>query len=256
MSRWLSTPSLDVEKRREQMRGVESQIHDAFTLFEAYPISRIQPGGSCQVAKHGIRCPREITILHPLKSAVTLASTLGKKAMSNGIRIGLLSDTHIMSEELPHQLEQVFRGVDLILHAGDIIYPRVLDKLEGIAPVLAARGDEDSDRLSDQRVREDHFLTFDGLSLWLRHRLPWGVLRDIAYGQEAEAIERIMQECPGTPDIVVFGDTHRANVQRLQGVLFINPGSPTLPGYESKLGTVALLTIASGEAAAHLVQLE
>ena len=65
-----------------------------------------------------------------------------------------------------------------------------------------------------------------------------------------------MQECPGTPDIVVFGDTHRANVQRLQGVLFINPGSPTLPSYESRLGTVALLTIASGEAAAHLVQLE
>jgi len=187
---------------------------------------------------------------------MTLPPSLANRAPTGEIRIGLLSDTHIMAEELPHQLEQVFSGVDLILHAGDILYPRVLDELEGIAPVLAARGDEDSDRLSDPRITENHLLALGGLSLWLIHRLPWGVLRDLAYGDEAEAIERIARECPVRPDIVVYGDTHRAEIRKTHGVLFVNPGSPTLPGYRIEMGTVALLTIASGEAEAHLVQLE
>jgi len=175
--------------------------------------------------------------------------------MTEEIRIGLLSDTHITREELPQQLVRVFHGVDLILHAGDIIYPRVLDELEGIAPVLAAKGDEDSEKLSDLRIKESHFLTLGGLSLWLIHMLPWGVLRDLTYGDETKAIERIVRECPGRPDIVVYGDTHRAEIGRPQGVLFVNPGTASLPSYRSKAGSVALLTIASGEVEAHLVHL-
>ncbi|NQT48463.1 MAG: metallophosphoesterase family protein, partial [Chloroflexi bacterium] len=92
---------------------------------------------------------------------MTLPPSLANRAPTGEIRIGLLSDTHIMAEELPHQLEQVFSGVDLILHAGDILYPRVLDELEGIAPVLAARGDEDSDRLSDARITQNHHMALE-----------------------------------------------------------------------------------------------
>lgn len=187
---------------------------------------------------------------------MTLPPSLANIASTGQIRIGLLSDTHIMGHELPRQLEQVFRGVALILHAGDIVYPRVLDELERMGPVLAAKGDEDPENLSDPRVRDSHFLTLGGLSLWLIHILPWGVLRDLTNGDEAEAISRVMRECPGRPDIVVYGDTHRADIQRAQGILFVNPGSPTLPRYGLNVGTVALLTIASGEAEAHLVQLQ
>ncbi len=48
--------------------------------------------------------------------------------------IGLLSDTHIpeAEKELPPELMEAFRGVDLILHAGDIYIPSVLDNLEYI----------------------------------------------------------------------------------------------------------------------------
>jgi len=187
---------------------------------------------------------------------VALPSELSSRRLAEGIRIGLLSDTHICNEELPLQFEQVFADVDLILHAGDIIYPRVLDELEHMAPVLAARGDEDSDGLADNRIKESHFLKLGGLSLWLVHMLPWGTLRDLANGDEAEAIGRILAECPGRPDIVVYGDTHRAEIGRAQGVLLVNPGTASLPILRSKRGTVAFLTIASGEAEAHLVQLE
>jgi putative phosphoesterase len=63
------------------------------------------------------------------------------------MRIGLLSDTHIpdVAEKLPDELMEVFQGVDLILHAGDLYTPSVLDDLERIAPVLAALGDDDHD---------------------------------------------------------------------------------------------------------------
>ena len=66
------------------------------------------------------------------------------------MRIGLISDTHIPhdAKAIPPQVKEVFRGVDLILHAGDIYLSSVLDELEEIAPVLAARGDDDSPSLN------------------------------------------------------------------------------------------------------------
>ena len=70
------------------------------------------------------------------------------------MRIGLVADTHIpgAAAELPEQVAQAFRGVDLILHGGDIYTPSVLDELERIAPVLAAKGDDDSgELLTDSR---------------------------------------------------------------------------------------------------------
>ena len=46
--------------------------------------------------------------------------------------VGLLSDTHIPdhAKKLPDQLKEVFRGVDMILHGGDIFAVSVLDELE------------------------------------------------------------------------------------------------------------------------------
>ena len=65
--------------------------------------------------------------------------------------IGLLSDTHIAfaDQPLPTQVKEAFQGVDLILHLGDVWIPAILDELEEVAPVLAARGDDDMDDDSD-----------------------------------------------------------------------------------------------------------
>src|SRR4030042_7066215 len=90
------------------------------------------------------------------------------------MHIGLISDTHIPYDirELPTQVKEVFRGVDLILHAGDIYLSSVLDELEEIAPVLAARGDDDLPSVNG-RVKEKHVLNFEGFSLWLIHSFPY-----------------------------------------------------------------------------------
>ena len=158
------------------------------------------------------------------------------------MRIGLISDTHIPehAKELPDQLKEVFRGVDLILHAGDVYNVSVLDELEGIAPVLAAEGDDDYyEVINNKRVKKKHVLDIDGVTIWLSHTMPYA-----------------WDEGEKRPDVIVFGHTHEAAMEEKGDVLLINPGSATFPGYQHKLGTVALLTISSGKVKANIVQLQ
>jgi len=163
------------------------------------------------------------------------------------MRIGLVSDTHIPQsvEALPRQVIESFRGVDFILHAGDIYTSSVLDDLESIAPVFAAKGDDDSSTLLiDSRVRYKHVIKVGRKTLWLIHMLPSFYTSTLAQEEEEE-----------TPDIIIFGHQHAARVKHYNGVLFVNPGSPTCPNYCLGLGTVAILDINSGEAQAHILPL-
>ncbi|MFC2071912.1 metallophosphoesterase family protein [Chloroflexota bacterium] len=158
--------------------------------------------------------------------------------------IGLLSDTHIPDhvKELPEQLKEVFHGVDLILHAGDIYTVSVLDELERLAPVLAAEGDDDPrSTASDRRVERKHILNLDGVTIWLAHDMVWFP-------------PPVDSKAP--PDVIVFGHTHQALLQNHDGALQINPGSATLPRYRLELGTVGLLTASSGKAEAQIIQLQ
>ena len=96
--------------------------------------------------------------------------------------IGLLSDTHIATtkEVIPPEVFDAFRGVDLILHAGDIWVPWVLDELEKVAPVLVGRGDDDmeADIGNDSRVEDKQVLLIEGLTIWVTHIKPrYGVIR-------------------------------------------------------------------------------
>ena len=174
------------------------------------------------------------------------------------MRIGLLSDTHIpqAAEALPPEVTEAFQGVDLILHAGDIYLSSVLDDLERIAPVLAARGDDDwGSTLTDRRVQEKHTLELNGQIIWLAHKRPES-LRSLWW------VDSLRQkQTPAThnglsiPDIVVYGHEHRTVVQRRDNILFVNPGSPTFLGYRRGLGTVAILEIDSSEAEVQILQL-
>ena len=179
------------------------------------------------------------------------------------MRIGLISDTHIPhdAEELPPQVKEIFKGVDLILHAGDIYLSSVLDELEWIAPVLAARGDDDLPSLNG-RVKEKHVLNVEGFSLWLIHVFPFSnYLYYLLHSSPASSDQELEGALDETveredfPDILVVGDTHEALLRRAQGFLFINPGSATFPGYKHLLGTVAILTISPGKAEADIIQL-
>lgn len=168
------------------------------------------------------------------------------------MKIGLISDSHIphAAKFLPPQVFKAFSGVDLILHAGDIYQLSVLNELEKIAPVYAARGNGDYHLPHDPRIKESHVLTLKGRSLGLTHSVefpepPWCTL------------ESAMQRDFGGPmDILVGGHTHQAMIEDYQGILIINPGSPTLPDGLYGLGTVVILELDEGSASAKIVKLE
>jgi putative phosphoesterase len=167
------------------------------------------------------------------------------------ICIGLIADTHIPRDikALPPHVKEAFKGVSLILHAGDIYLPTVLNELETLAPVLAAKGNGDRNFPEDHRLKETHILTINGLSLGLTHGINYPTPSGYSFDQ-------VMENEFGQPmDIIVFGDTHVAIVERYASTLLINPGSPTLPNGLFELGTVGLLEITGNRTTARIIPL-
>jgi hypothetical protein len=167
------------------------------------------------------------------------------------VRIGLLADTHIpgASESLPLRVKEVFAGVDLILHAGDIYIASVLDELEELAPVLAAKGDDDYVVDNDNRVKETHTLVINGICLHLIHKMPSTLFRAWIRGKSQDG------ELDNAPDVLVFGHTHCDLIYDLEGILLINPGTPTFPKYPAALGTVGIIDIESGKVIPNIIHL-
>ena len=155
------------------------------------------------------------------------------------MRIGLIADTHLPSSirEPWQEVAQAFTQVDLILHAGDIVTPRILDWLEDIAPVMAALGNNDFG-MDDPRVKPVQELEIEGWRLGLIHDVTSGVV-----------FERPV-------DIVVSGHTHYERLTHLDGVVHINPGSPTLPHhYSTRLGTVGILDVSRARLVTTIIRL-
>ena len=76
------------------------------------------------------------------------------------MKVGVISDTHVPAivPSLPPAVFDIFKGVDLILHAGDIVDLSVLDELRAIAPVEAVAGNMDDTRgASEASAQESAF---------------------------------------------------------------------------------------------------
>ncbi len=168
-------------------------------------------------------------------------------------RIGLISDTHIPEarDSLWPQIYDAFAGVDMIFHAGDIHELYVLDELETIAPVWAARGNgEDGSggrpvQPEDPRVKYAWTLDIEGLVVGLTHYVP--VPERPPNFTMAHWLERFFPD--RRPDVIVSGDTHREAIAWVDGIYCVNPGSPTYPhNYDTQLGTIGFLDIDDGEA--------
>jgi putative phosphoesterase len=165
------------------------------------------------------------------------------------VRIGVISDTHMPAarRELWDEVIDAFAGVDLILHAGDIQLPMVLDQLEAIAPTLAARGNNDMG-WDDPRLEDAHWLDIEGYRLVVVHDME----------PEDEPLQHLRDKfLKGEPaDIMVTGHTHVERLDWRGGVLQVNPGSATHPRlWSTRLGTVALIDVAPGRLRAEVVRL-
>ena len=176
------------------------------------------------------------------------------------LRIGLISDTHIPEarDELWPQVFDVFQGVDLILHAGDIHELVVLDQLGDIAPLWAARGNGE-DGSGGRPIQPDHpllreswLLDFGGLKVGLTHDVP------IPEYPPHLTLERSLRRYFGTTDldVLIYGDTHVEAIDTIGKTLCVNPGSPTYPhNLNTSLGTLGFLEISGGKAEATIWQL-
>jgi putative phosphoesterase len=150
-------------------------------------------------------------------------------------------------KEIPDQVITAFQGVDLILHAGDVQVPRALDWLERIAPVICARGNNDG-FMDDPRMKPVQLLHLEGLTVAVIHTFTYPKLAlDYYYANHFK--EKV--------DVVVYGDSHMERVDWEDGLLMVNPGSPTSPGPNMPvaLGSVAILEINEGKAEARIVQI-
>lgn len=126
------------------------------------------------------------------------------------MRIGLISDTH---GRLRSSVFAALDGVQLILHAGDIGHPGIITELEVIAPVQAVHGNTDGFdiRALHPEVRR---LTVDERLIVLTHGHTFGT-------PTPPALRTAFPDA----DVIVFGHTHRPEVDRSQGVLVVNPGA-------------------------------
>ncbi|MEM7251710.1 MAG: metallophosphoesterase family protein [Pseudomonadota bacterium] len=167
------------------------------------------------------------------------------------MRIGIISDTHLPSlirspDELGPQMQDMLKTVELILHAGDVTAPSVLTWCERFAPTYVARGN--NDLFEHPSVADRHVLELEGWRIGLVHEVrpetrPMATLLEEGLGGEAV-------------DILIAGDTHVERLEFRDEVLFINPGSPTLPHHkEYRLGTAAILELTRERARGEIVVL-
>lgn len=146
--------------------------------------------------------------------------------------VGVLSDTHGV---LPEGIGEAFRGVERIVHAGDIGPVRIISELEAIAPVIAVRGNMDTGELG-WRLPDRAVVNLADRRIVIVHD-------PTAVGDESHA------------DVVVTGHTHRATVERRGDTLYVSPGSAGAPGRDGRGPTVALLDLAADPPAARIIDL-
>jgi uncharacterized protein len=148
--------------------------------------------------------------------------------------LGIISDTHgLMRPEAIKALE----GVEMIIHAGDIGTPEVLETLHAIAPVVAVRGNNDKGDWA-HALPETEVVEVGSVVLYVLHDVNTLDLDPVTAGFHA----------------VISGHSHRPAMSKRQGVLFLNPGSAGPRRFKLPV-SVARITIRGAAIDAQLVEL-
>ena len=158
--------------------------------------------------------------------------------------IGLISDTHIpdRAKILPQKVIEAFSDVELILHAGDLTSPRVIEELEELAPVMAVQGN--MDRANGIDLPKAKVIEAEGLKI--------GIIHGEVYPRaDSDQLVYLAQELG--VDILVSGHSHQPKIEQKNGILLLNPGSPIVPRLADR--TVMLLEIDNKEVDVEIVKI-
>jgi putative phosphoesterase len=149
--------------------------------------------------------------------------------------VGVISDTHGL---LRPQALDALRGSALIIHAGDVGSPDVLDALRLLAPVFAVRGNVDKGAWAEQ-LPETEMVQVDAHLLYVLHILDELDLHPPTAGFRA----------------VISGHTHQPKMETKDGVLYFNPGSAGPRRFNLPI-SVGRLVVADGNLRGEIVHLE
>lgn len=127
------------------------------------------------------------------------------------MKIGVISDTH---GYLNPRVQEIFNGVDMILHAGDIGKVNIIFDLTGIAPLEAVYGNMDPFEVQDE-TPSYRVMDLNGVIVGLAH--GGGSPRDIK-----DRLKNMFHK--DNVKIIVFGHTHEPCQEWIDGVFFFNPG--------------------------------
>ncbi|MFL5464484.1 MAG: metallophosphoesterase family protein [Gemmatimonadaceae bacterium] len=151
--------------------------------------------------------------------------------------LGLISDTHGLLRPSVHD---ALAGVELILHAGDVGGPEILEELRLIAPVKAVFGNTDAP--GDPQLLERIDIDVDGLRIHVSH------------GHEVGSPTPAKLAARYDADVVIYGHTHRQIVATLDGQLFVNPGAAG-PRRFNLSPSIGRLTVANGKAEVGIIDI-
>lgn len=174
------------------------------------------------------------------------------------MKIGLISDTHGSAKNFQKALDGPLQGVELILHAGDVLYHgaknplsdgyntvALAEKMNAVGvPILIAKGNCDSDvdqLVLNMPIMSPYVFTYiDGKRIMVVH------------GDNRKDAD--FEELIGRFDLALLlhGHTHTPRVKAVGGSLIVNPGTPTIPNPSSPFKkTVGTLDLTTGKVEIH-----
>ncbi len=160
-------------------------------------------------------------------------------------RIGVISDTHLptRARSIQGKIFELFSGVHLILHAGDLVDQSVIDELGVLAPVEAVAGNMDPLKLK-HKLGRFKIIHVGRLSIGLLHGDVSG--RTVSFSQVREIF------LPDMPNAIVFGHLHEPFMMRVDGILYFNPGSTAEPRRVAR-PSCGILTIGEAEISGEVI---
>ena len=153
------------------------------------------------------------------------------------MRIGLIADTHGLVRP---EVFGAFEGVNQILHAGDVGGRAVLKELEAIAPLRAVYGNVDMP--GDPNLEQALHVTVDGRTSHVSHG------HELGSPTPSKLLTRY------DADVVVYGHTHRALIERTGDRLVVNPGAAGPRRFDVQ-PSVAILDVIDGRTDVRIVWL-
>ena len=147
----------------------------------------------------------------------------------------MLSDTHGL---LRPEVVDALKGVDQIIHAGDLDTPEILKALKKIAPITAVKGNMDRGNWT-RKLKKTEIVEVGNHLLYILHEIH-------TLDLDPEAAEFT---------VVIFGHSHMHSMARKNGILYLNPGGAGYQRFNYPI-SLAILSVYKDRIEPRIIELD